>query len=106
MAKEYAEWFYQSSAWRKCRRGYIDSVGGLCERCTKRDKFKVGKIVHHIDYITEDNINDVYVTLNWSNLEYLCQDCHNQEHHANEMVGDGLTFDNEGNLIQLSPPIK
>ncbi|WP_084038417.1 HNH endonuclease signature motif containing protein [Brochothrix campestris] len=91
-------------AWKKCRRGYIDSVGGLCERCLRRKKFKPGKIVHHIKYITEENIDDVYITLNWSNLEYLCQDCHNQEHHANVMVDKGLTFDKEGNLIQLSPP--
>lgn len=100
MAKDYAKSFYKSKGWLKSRRGYIHSVGGICERCKSKGKFIPGKIVHHKNYISEDNIYDVSVTLNWDNLEYLCQDCHNLEHHSNSLIEDGLLFDEEGNLIE------
>lgn len=99
MAKDYAKSFYKSTAWLKSRRGYIDTVGGLCERCMKKHKITPGKIVHHKTYISESNINDAAITLDWNNFEYLCQDCHNSEHHSNDLVEEGLAFDNEGNLI-------
>lgn len=72
--------FYKSPAWRKTRAAYIKSVGGLCERCLSEGKIIKGYIVHHKTYITKDNINDPNITLSWSNLEYLCHDCHNKEH--------------------------
>lgn len=100
MAKDYARSFYKSAAWLKSRRGYIDSVGGLCERCRSKGRFIPGKIVHHKDYITEGNIDDVSITLDWNNFEYLCQDCHNLEHHANELIEEGLTFNENGNLVE------
>lgn len=100
IAKPYAESFYKSKAWQDCRRGYIDTVNGLCERCLERDRYVPGKVVHHKEYITPQNINNPYVTLSWDNLEYLCQDCHNREHHAGEyVVREDVEFDEEGNLI-------
>ncbi|TCO69513.1 HNH endonuclease [Marinisporobacter balticus] len=97
MAKEFAKSFYKSKAWKKCREGYIKSVFGLCERCKRP-----GYIVHHKTKLTPNNINDLYLTLSWENLEYLCQDCHNKEHHSNhkEITREGLMFDEKGNLIQ------
>jgi len=45
------------------------------------------------------------ITLNFSNLEYICQDCHNIEHHAQKCIKPELTFDKDGNLIKrISPP--
>ena len=38
--------------------------------------------VHHKTYIDVSNIQDPEVLLNKDNLEYLCMDCHNSEHHA------------------------
>ncbi|WP_461213859.1 HNH endonuclease signature motif containing protein [Lacticaseibacillus sp. GG6-2] len=98
--REISEPFYHSKAWRQCRAAYIDSVGGLCERCLKRGIIKPGYIVHHKHYITKDNINDPNVTLNWDNLEYLCFDCHQQEHF--EKVGvlrPDVQFDATGQLV-------
>ena len=75
--------FYHSAAWRKCREEYIASVGGLCERCLLKGIVRPGRIVHHKEYISIQNIQDPEVLLNHNNLEYLCQNCHNAEHIGN-----------------------
>lgn len=95
--KAWAEKFYKSKRWLKCRKAYIDSVYGICERCGKP-----GKIVHHKVYLNQKNINDPAVALNFANLEYLCQDCHNVEHSEKKesLVRVGLRFDEKGNLIR------
>lgn len=101
MAKGYAVAFYKSKSWQQCRSSYISSVGGLCERCLNKGRYVPGKIVHHKDYITPININDTNITLNHDNLEYLCQDCHNKEHHSDEeVIRDDVMFDEEGNLVE------
>lgn len=101
MAKPYAKQFYDSKAWQECRKGYIDSVGGLCERCLERGRYEPGKIVHHIQYITPENINNPFITLSWDNLEYLCQTCHNREHHGGDYsIRDDVVFDDAGNLVE------
>jgi 5-methylcytosine-specific restriction endonuclease McrA len=98
MAKEFAKRFYKSAAWKKCRDAYFKSKYGLCERCAGP-----GKIVHHLKYITPENINDPEITLSFSNLELLCQDCHNKEHHEkNSVTVYGLKFSANGELIQIS----
>ena len=95
MAKEWAKAFYNSIAWQQCRDGYIKSVFGLCERCGKP-----GYIVHHKIHLTPGNINDPNITLNWDNLEYLCQDCHNKEHNTSK-VNRRYKFDDKGNVIPI-----
>lgn len=68
----------------------------LCERCGG-----AAKIAHHKTWLNKDNINNPDITLNWDNLEALCQDCHNKEHNSNkEAVQEGLMFDENGDLIQ------
>jgi len=95
MAKDWAKAFYKSAAWLKCRAAYIQSVFGLCEKCGRP-----GWIVHHKIKLTPGNINDPNVTLNWDNLEYLCQDCHNREHGGGS-TAEGLRFDAAGNLVEV-----
>ena len=82
--KEYARAFYKSRAWQRCRDSYIKSVGGLCERCLADGLIVPGYIVHHKCYLTPENIKDPSITLNWDNLEYLCQAHHNEEHFKEE----------------------
>ena len=82
-APEQQRAFYKTRAWQKCRASYIAKVGGLCERCLARGYFVPGYIVHHKEYIDPDNITDPSVLLSFDNLEYLCQECHNQEHFKN-----------------------
>ena len=99
MAKDYAKAFYDSDAWHACRDAYRASVRGLCERCLRRGIYKAGEIVHHKIYITKKNITDPSVTLNFKNLELVCQDCHNAEHSAKKRR---YAFDARGDLI---PPV-
>ena len=98
MAKEFAKSFYKSKEWNKCRKAYIESVYGLCERCGKP-----GYIVHHKTVLTPENINDPYTTLSWDELEYLCLECHNKEHdferEKKSVVRKGLRFNDNGELI-------
>ena len=91
--------FYKSPAWKRCRKAYIDSVGGLCERCLKENKIVKGYIVHHREHLTEDTINDPKVSLSWSNLEYLCHDCHNKEHFQKE--NKYITFQEKNHSIEI-----
>lgn len=101
MAKEFAKPFYRSTAWRKCRQGYIDHRraidGGLCEVCREN----TGYIVHHKRHITPMNINDTDVTLNWYNLQYVCKHCHDVEHDycGQDTKEKRVQFDSDGNAI-------
>lgn len=102
--KEYAKSFYASEAWKKTRLAYIKQVSGLCERCKASGEFVPGKIVHHRKYITPKNINDPRITLSFSNLELLCEDCHNKEHKRKENIR--YKFAADGSLLppgEISP---
>lgn len=95
--KEYTKKFYKSQAWINCREAFINSLKDkTCNRCHKMP----GKIVHHKEAITPENINDPFITLNFANLEYVCQKCHNKEHMSSSAVKEELQFDREGNLIK------
>ena len=95
MARDFAVKFYNSAAWINCREAYKQSVFGLCERCGSP-----GVEVHHIIYLTPDNINDPDVTLSWDNLELLCHECHTREHMSkHSATRDDVMFDEYGNLV-------
>ena len=78
--QEFAERLYKSKAWQHCRASYLQSRGGLCERCLKKGLYRPAVIVHHKVYLTAENINNPEMALDWNNLEALCRDCHEQEH--------------------------
>ena len=101
MAKEWARSFYNSKSWKDCRQAYIAEVNGLCERCLKKDIVNPGYIVHHIEHLTPNNINDVEITLNFDNLEYLCQSCHSSHHNSNGVTREELAFNNAGELVKI-----
>lgn len=106
MAKEWARGFYNSEAWARCREAYIASVNGLCERCLKEGRIRPGKIVHHTVYLTPRNINDPNVSLNFSNLEYVCQECHNKEHTGSAVTREDVYFTEDGELVRKDSPPK
>lgn len=102
MAKPWAKKFYNSAAWKRARLAYIKSVYGLCEWCGRP-----GYIVDHIVELTPDNISDPTVTLNQDNFQFLCLDCHNKKTFGwREPIREGLMFDEQGQIVTVSPPIK
>lgn len=78
--REFAKTFYSSKAWQRCRAAYAESKGNLCERCLAKGLIVPGEIVHHKIHLTEKNVSDPMVALNWDNLALLCRECHAQEH--------------------------
>lgn len=76
----FAHKFYSSWDWRQCKDGYLRHVGHLCERCARKGQIKPATQVHHKKRLTPANISDPAVTLNWENLEALCDECHQEEH--------------------------
>ena len=70
--------------------------GGICQKCHKEP----GYIVHHKKYINESNINDPDITLNESNLEFVCKNCHEEIHHhcgREKYERRKIIFDENGN---------
>lgn len=71
----------------------MSSKNYVCERCGG-----VGEICHHKKYITQKNINDPNITLNFDNLECLCRDCHGKEHG---LKGCLTIFDEAGHIEKV-----
>ena len=86
--REWARKFYASSTWIACRRAYAQSMGYLCERCAAKGLAVPGDEVHHKIRLTPQNISDPSVSLNWTNLEVLCKQCHLEEHNRQVMRTD------------------
>lgn len=72
--------FYKTVAWKKCRESYLKKAGYLCERCLKEGKIEPAIVVHHKCYITEKNVSNPRITLDFDNLEALCWHHHEEEH--------------------------
>ena len=94
--------FYASARWKKCRAGYITFRrtidGGLCEE----RRYKPGYIVHHKRALTPDNITDPDISLSYSNLEFVCKDCHDQfdGHGVAKSLPQKIFFDADGAPIR------
>lgn len=98
MAREFAKAFYNSKAWRDCSSSFISNRrlidGGMCQRCHER----LGYIVHHKIKLTPNNIDDYTISLNHTNLEYVCHECHN-ELHDNFINRNRIDFDLNGDVV-------
>lgn len=79
-----------------------DATRALPERCRARGLIVKGDIVHHKTHLTPDNITDTAITLNFTNLELLCMECHNVEHNTKPNIRAGFVFDADGNIAPLS----
>ena len=93
MARAFAGAFYQSAAWIKTSRAFMQSKAYICERCGG-----VATVAHHKKYLNAQNINDPAITLNWANLEALCYDCHAAEHTLKK---NKCYFDEAGNIERV-----
>lgn len=103
--------FYDSKAWRTIRKEVWREQHLLCNRCHRPvyvdglseyipPEKRLKGVVHHIEYLDINNINDPEKALGRDNLEGLCIDCHNKEHFKPTVLRDGYMFDDEGNLIR------
>ena len=110
MSKEFAKAFYSSGRWLKCRASYIAERqaidGGLCEECGEA----LGYIVHHKITLTESNIHNPDIALNFEYLEYVCKKCHDKfdGHFKPKTTTDILPmigFDEDGQPFPILPPV-
>jgi 5-methylcytosine-specific restriction endonuclease McrA len=90
MARPFAEPFYKSKAWVKCRAAFLSSKHWECERCGVP-----ATVAHHKQHLSPRNINDPSVSLSWDNLQALCADCHAAVHRKFKP----MQFDANGDLI-------
>lgn len=105
--------FYNSKAWKTVRKNVWIKQNLLCNRCYKpvyvdglseyipKGKRRTG-IVHHKNYLDDSNIYDDNITLNEENLEGLCKECHELEHHQDISTRKEYFFDENGYLIKRS----
>ena len=105
MAQEWAKPFYNSKAWKSCRKAYIQKRtlidGGMCEVCHKEPIY----IVHHKITLTPTNINNPDISLNHCLMEGNCKQCHDrQEGHfidSKNITKLNCSFDEYGNPVDL-----
>lgn len=93
--------FYHSAAWKNTRRNYKQSVGGLCERCLAKGMIVPADIVHHKIPLTDENINDLSISLSWDNLQALCRQCHAEVHDDMyaERTGRRYKINSNGHVV-------
>ena len=93
--------FYHSAAWKNTRRNYKQSVGGLCERCLAKGMIVPADIVHHKIPLTDENVNDLSISLSWDNLQALCRQCHAEVHDDMyaERTGRRYKIDRNGHIV-------
>ena len=103
--------FYNSKLWKTVKNNVWLKQHLLCNRCHKpvyvdglSDYIAKGNrrtgIVHHKVYLDELNVSDDNISINLDNLEGLCKDCHEKEHHQDEVTRKGYYFDDNGNLVK------
>lgn len=97
MANKYRAGFYASQLWIKTRRNYVQSVGGLCERCQAKGIIRPADVVHHKIPLTNENIHDPKISLSWDNLEALCTDCHALVHSTKLMEREQRRYNVDSN---------
>lgn len=77
--------FYKSRRWekfiQKLRIERVDAAGNvICEHCGRPIVRAYDCIGHHIEELTEDNVDDVNISLNPDNIMLVHFKCHNEIH--------------------------
>lgn len=78
--RKFAESFYKSTAWQRCREAAISRDHHLCQDCLKKGFIVPAEEVHHIEPLTPENIDRADISLNLDNLVSLCKECHKARH--------------------------
>lgn len=74
---------YHTKRWQRLRK-LKKIVSPYCEECEKQGRISPVYIVHHKEWINENNYNNDDVFYNLDNLESVCQECHNKIHFRAE----------------------
>lgn len=105
------EKFYKTKLWEDITKYIWLKQKCICSRCGRpvykrgisewipKDK-RIKGIVHHKEYLDDNNFLDPNIALNENNLEGICIDCHNKEHFQSSCLKDDVMFDEMGNLIK------
>lgn len=96
MAKEWARAFYKSKAWQDVRAYVLKRDRYMCVRCGAP-----GEEVHHIIHLTKENIWNTAISLDASNLELLCGNCHKAEHTRDRADGHTINKDKREIIKQI-----
>lgn len=104
MAEPWADKFYKTKRWQKCRGAYVEKMHGICEVCGG-----IGNEVHHVIELTKENINDPNIAYSHNNFQLLCHSCHDKtkRNRRGSPIREDVCFDIYGNLIARqgdSPP--
>lgn len=78
--QKWAEWFYKSGEWQRVRENAYQRDCGLCQDCLDKGIVTPAVDVHHIVWLTRENIKDPNISTNLDNLISLCKDCHAKRH--------------------------
>ena len=78
--------FYQTKEWRKVRQIILNLNGGKCAKCHKK-----AHMVHHLKKVKEFPLLALLIT----NLDPLCNSCHNEEHPEKLAATRKRKFTNE-----------
>lgn len=73
--------FLASEMWVNFRLMLIAGRGNRCEKCGKIIARSLDLHGHHRKALTPENVQDVSISLNPSNVIILCHSCHDQEHN-------------------------
>ena len=85
--------FYCSKKWRRVSAAYLSSKSYICERCGAP-----AVVCHHKKWLNDVNVHDPKISLDFDNLEALCQECHNAEHGLKH---DVAVFNDAGELVEV-----
>ena len=104
MAKSFSYRFYHSRDWEQARELALQRDAYLCQHCLKAGVTTPATMVHHIIELTPANITDPNIATDPRNLVSLCDLCHKKVHGwaRQGSTRQGLSFDEDGNLISLS----
>lgn len=83
--------FYNSRAWRRLRLKILKRDKGECQKCKAVGKYSRAIIVHHIQELK----NRPDLSMQESNLQSLCNKCHEEHHERFRYIFNPNKFRNE-----------
>ena len=96
--------FLKSTEWQLFRQQIILERGPVCEYCKETIVISKAIQIHHTPIeLTDENVNDVNISLNPDNVKIACIRCHNKEH--NRFSGPVRRIEHKGVYIVYGPPM-